>query len=284
MAGPRLRVISTSYMGATDPEALARLLRLPNAEVRVSYDTKRTRLHAKAYLVHRATNFGSAYVGSANLSHAALSEGLEWTTKISHRELPHLWARTTGTFETYWNDREFQPLAEEGLPRLKASIVAERGGTDGRSGVVRPLRPPPVPLSRRDPRHPSPPSGRTGTSTATSSSRPPAPARPSSPPLTTAGSVKSTPAPPAPACSSSPTAARSLTRPATPSAPCSATTTSATRSPAARPSRRGTTCFPRSRASTAAASRICRPSTSPTSSSTSSTTPRPPPTPSCSTR
>ena len=131
--GPRLRVISTSYMGATDPEALARLLRLPHAEVRVSYDTKRTRLHAKAYLIHRVTNFGSAYVGSANLSHAALSEGLEWTTKISQHELPHLWARTTGTFETYWNDPEFKPLDEDGLPRLKASIVAERGGVDGRS-------------------------------------------------------------------------------------------------------------------------------------------------------
>lgn len=130
---PRLRVISTSYMGATDPEALARLLQLPNSEVRVSYDTKRTRLHAKAYLIHRATNFGSAYVGSANLSHAALSEGLEWTTKVSQHELPHLWARTAGTFETYWNDPEFKPLHEAGLPQLKASIAAERGATEGRS-------------------------------------------------------------------------------------------------------------------------------------------------------
>ena len=132
--GPRLRVISTSYMGATDPEALARLLRLPDTQVRVSYDTKRTRLHAKAYLVHRATGFGSAYVGSANLSHAALSEGLEWTTKISQHELPHLWARTTGAFETYWNDPEFEPLTADTLPRLTASVVAERGGVRGSSG------------------------------------------------------------------------------------------------------------------------------------------------------
>ena len=54
------------------------------------------------------TGFGSAYVGSANLSNAALSEGLEWTTKISHYELPYLWTKIAGTFETYWQDDEFQ--------------------------------------------------------------------------------------------------------------------------------------------------------------------------------
>ena len=72
------------------------------------YDTARTRLHAKAYLIHRASGFGSAYIGSANLSRAALSEGLEWTSKLSQYELPHLWEKIVGTFETYWNDEESQ--------------------------------------------------------------------------------------------------------------------------------------------------------------------------------
>jgi superfamily II DNA or RNA helicase len=125
-AGPRLRVITTSYMGATDPEAVDAIRELPNTEVRVSYDTKRTRLHAKAYLFHRDTGFGSAYVGSANLSNAALSEGLEWTTKISHYELPYLWNKIASTFETYWQDDEFQPYEGDAPTRLRKAISRER--------------------------------------------------------------------------------------------------------------------------------------------------------------
>lgn len=124
--GPRLRVISTSYMGATDPKAIETLQALPNTEVKVSYDTERTRLHAKAYLVHRGTGFGSAYIGSANVSRAALSEGLEWTSKISQYELPHLWKKITATFESHWNDDEFVRFDADAAPRLRNAINRER--------------------------------------------------------------------------------------------------------------------------------------------------------------
>lgn len=127
--GPRVRIITTSYMGATDPRAVEALCELPNTEVRVSYDTSRTRLHAKAYLIHRATGFSSAYVGSANLSHAALSEGLEWTSKISQYELPHLWRRVVATFDAYWNDDEFEPFTVTSAPRLRQAIDRERSGS-----------------------------------------------------------------------------------------------------------------------------------------------------------
>jgi superfamily II DNA or RNA helicase len=126
--GARLRVITTSYLGATDVKAVELLRSLPGAEVRVSYDTHRTRLHAKAYLMHRDTGFGCAYIGSANLSHAALTEGLEWTVKISQHESPELWDRVTATFETYWNDPEFAPYDESQRPRLQAALARERAG------------------------------------------------------------------------------------------------------------------------------------------------------------
>lgn len=140
--GPRIRVITTSYMGATDPKAIEELGRMPNTSVRVSYDTKRTRLHAKAYMFHRDSGFGSAYVGSANLSNAALSEGLEWTTKISHYELPYLWSKITGTFETYWQDDEFCAFSNDEPQRLRDAIRHERvSSSSPQTGVLFDLRP-----------------------------------------------------------------------------------------------------------------------------------------------
>ena len=136
---PRLRIITTSYMGATDPKAVETLLQLPRSAVRVSYDTKRTRLHAKAYIIHRSTGFGSAYVGSANLSQAALGEGLEWTPKISQYELPHLWEKISGTFEAYWHDEEFELFTNEDRPKLRQAIWRERGkaGTDDNQPLIK---------------------------------------------------------------------------------------------------------------------------------------------------
>ncbi len=140
--GTCLRVLTTSYMGATDLKAVDLLCSLPNTEVRVSYDTERTRLHAKAYLFHRNSGFGTAYVGSANLSRPALTDGLEWTVKLSQYESRHLWDRIAATFETYWGDREFEPYAESERPRLPAALQEERSsGSEASAPFPFELRP-----------------------------------------------------------------------------------------------------------------------------------------------
>ncbi len=90
-AGVPLRVITTTYLGATDARALDALVNEFGAEVRVNYETDRTRLHAKAWLLRRNTGFHTAYVGSSNLSHAALVDGLEWNVRLSAVSTPICW-------------------------------------------------------------------------------------------------------------------------------------------------------------------------------------------------
>lgn len=126
-AGARLRIITTSYMGATDLKAIDFLRELPNTSLKVSYDTRRTRLHAKAYLFYRNSGFNTAYIGSANLSHAALTDGLEWNVKVSSYEQPYLWEKISSTFETYWLDKEFEPYDRAERKRLGDALAMERG-------------------------------------------------------------------------------------------------------------------------------------------------------------
>ncbi len=120
----RLRILTTTYTGATEPRALDELARLPGCEVRVSLDGRRTRLHAKAWLFHRKTGFGSAYVGSANLSGAALTGGLEWTVKLTQRAQHPLFERAKAHFETLWADNEFQHYDPDNIGHRQALAAA----------------------------------------------------------------------------------------------------------------------------------------------------------------
>lgn len=104
-----LRVVTTTYIGGTEREALDRLVRNYGAEVKVQYDAARTRLHAKAWLFHRNTGFDTAYVGSSNLSTSALLEGVEWNVRLSTAATPALMQKFRATFDSYWNSSEFEP-------------------------------------------------------------------------------------------------------------------------------------------------------------------------------
>jgi superfamily II DNA or RNA helicase len=106
--GGKLRVITTTYMGASDYKAIELLSSLENTEVKVSYNTGNERLHAKAYLFQRNTGFHTGYIGSSNFSRSALTDGLEWNLKITTKEVGHIIDKFKKTFEAYWQNSEFK--------------------------------------------------------------------------------------------------------------------------------------------------------------------------------
>lgn len=120
--GVPIRILSTSYMGASDPTALEWLAKQPNVQVRVSYDTGGTRLHAKAYHFIRKSGYATAYIGSANMSHSAMTHGLEWTVKVTAQDMPHILARFSAEFASYWESPEFEAFTEQDFSRFRKAI------------------------------------------------------------------------------------------------------------------------------------------------------------------
>jgi superfamily II DNA or RNA helicase/HKD family nuclease len=138
-SGRRLRLFTTTYTGATEADAVDAIANLPGVEVRISFDARRTRLHAKAWLFGRPNELDTGYVGSANLSQAALFSGHEWMVKVSQADMQHVLDKFRGAFESLWEEGEFEPYDprdEAQRARLRSALRQERGGP-GRESQLR---------------------------------------------------------------------------------------------------------------------------------------------------
>jgi superfamily II DNA or RNA helicase/HKD family nuclease len=131
--GAQVQVLTTTYLAASDQRAINALVSA-GAEVRISYDGRGTRLHAKAWLFDRNTGFHTGYIGSSNMSVQAMSEGMEWNVRLSEVETPHLLAKFRATFDAYWQDpvNGFEPYDPDRRPddpeRLRIALEANAFG------------------------------------------------------------------------------------------------------------------------------------------------------------
>ena len=135
----KLRVLTGDYLGTTDPDALLCLLDLNGqVECRV-YETDGEEpepfsgsFHPKAYVFHHRDGSGAAFIGSSNLSEAALTNGVEWNYRVvDSRDRAGL-AEIRDAFDELFRAPNTVPLTLDRIesyrsrrPSKQASIVSE---------------------------------------------------------------------------------------------------------------------------------------------------------------
>jgi hypothetical protein len=120
-----------TFTGSTERRALDEL-QTRGVEVRVSYDTQTTRLHAKSWVFHRRSGFSTAYVGSSNLTRTALLDGREWNVRISRAASPELFEKIATTFDAQWESGDYEPYDPD---RFDVETRSRRTPDDGESAL-----------------------------------------------------------------------------------------------------------------------------------------------------
>ena len=111
--GASVRVLTTDYMGITEPSALGWLLDRTSADGALRSGQLRARVfsdpmlsfHPKAYLFWSSQNQGGVgFVGSSNVSRSGLSSGIEWNVRTDAMPL------LRSGFDQLWDDPRSVPL------------------------------------------------------------------------------------------------------------------------------------------------------------------------------
>jgi len=138
--GGTLRILTGDYLGATDPDALLRLLDLNGrAECRI-FETQGNAetgafagsFHPKAYTFQHKDGTGAAFVGSSNISETALTSGVEWNYRVLGTRDQSGLAEIKEAFQTLFSGPRTVPLTAEWIelyrkrrPVARAAVQVE---------------------------------------------------------------------------------------------------------------------------------------------------------------
>ncbi|OMP66524.1 DUF3427 domain-containing protein [Domibacillus epiphyticus] len=110
--GVPVRIITSTYLGITEPKALQHLLQFSNVEVKIIH-TQKESFHTKAYLFGRDSGLNSVLIGSSNLSHSALINGRELNIRLPDTNHIPAYEKTTALFQSIWESDEAIQLTED---------------------------------------------------------------------------------------------------------------------------------------------------------------------------
>jgi len=130
--GFRGRILTSTYLNFTQPEALRRLLQFDHLELRI--ETK-TAFHSKGYLFEFEEGSYDLVLGSSNLTQSALTTNIELNIKLqSLCENDELIVEYTSDFEEQWESatvvseefiRTYEEVYEKGKEKIEAFQVEE---------------------------------------------------------------------------------------------------------------------------------------------------------------
>lgn len=138
LRGAKLRILTTDYLGVTEPAALEQLRAWRGDVAARIYSHTRRSFHPKAYLFERMDGSGRAFIGSANLSRMALTEGVEWTWSVMDFDAGQPMYELTTRFEELFEAEFSQPLTEEWIrtyARRRQPTLSAISGIEVAQGV-----------------------------------------------------------------------------------------------------------------------------------------------------
>ncbi|MGL4740231.1 MAG: DEAD/DEAH box helicase family protein [Sarcina sp.] len=111
--GAEIRILTGSYLGITEPEALYILKNELGEGIKIHFYNEKGSFHPKAYIFY-SKNDATIFVGSSNISKGALTNAIEWNYKFKKREDEKSFSNFTEVFENLFDNHSIK-LTDEVL-------------------------------------------------------------------------------------------------------------------------------------------------------------------------
>ncbi len=106
------KILTTDYLMFTEPEALKKINRLSNIELKMfCTQGEREGFHTKGY-IFREEDVYRIIIGSSNMTSGAITVNREWNTKLISTKDGAVTKEIINEFNSFWNSEKAKPINE----------------------------------------------------------------------------------------------------------------------------------------------------------------------------